>query len=135
MCIFHLTLESLAKLEPAENVTDVTLRWWSGSCLKEVLPVVKGWRHLNRLTFMDLVERKSSFPPFEVLSDFIMGMKHVSYLHIVPQYLHSDDQWKILRDKVNELILPLRPNFIFNVSFIYQEIMNMKELIVVRNQV
>ena len=46
-----------------------------------------------------------------------MTMKHFSHLHIVPDY---DDcnygQLEILRDQVNEMILPLRPNFKFDIS-------------------
>ena len=47
-----------------------------------------------------------------------MAMKHLSYLHIVPLFYgrSNDNQLKILRDKVNELILPRRPNFKFDIS-------------------
>ena len=54
---------------------------------------------------------------FGVLSGFIMALKHLSYLHIAPDYHYSKcGQLEILRDKVNELILPLRPNFKFDIS-------------------
>ena len=117
MDIYILNLEDLAELEPAENLTDVTLRWHGGHTIEEVLPILKRWRHLCRLTFADLYE-DACFPPVEVLGDFIMGMKHLSYLHIVPEIVCSNVRMEIFRDKVNELIVPLRPNFTFNISHI-----------------
>ncbi len=122
MDVSYLTLEDLAELEPAETVTDITLRWrWPEVLpLKEVLLVVKGWQHLSRLTFTGFVETEISVPSFEVLDfcDFIMEMKHLSHLHIVLDY-DDDGQLETLFDKVNELILPLRPNFKFDISRIY----------------
>jgi hypothetical protein len=106
-------------MEPAENMTDVTLScdWSNRLPLKEVLPVLKGWRQLRRLTFTGLVKIEISVPPFEVLSDFIMAMKNLSYLHIVfPGYDHSNGQLEVLRAKVNKFILPRRPNFKFDIS-------------------
>ncbi len=56
-------------------------------------------------------------PRFELLRDFVMTMKHLSHLHIVPSYDRSNyGQLEILRDKINELILPQRPNFKFDIS-------------------
>jgi hypothetical protein len=109
MDVVRLTLRDLAELEPAENITDVTLRWRNGPPIEEVLPNLKRWRHLKRLTFTDLVKTKISVTPLEVLSHFILQMKHLS---------HYDDygQLEILRDGVNELILPRRPNFKFVIS-------------------
>ena len=120
MDITRLTLRDLAELEPAESMTDFTLFWencWGeGPSMKEVLPVLKKWQHLRRLTFADL-PRRISLPPFEVVSDFILGMKHLSHLHIAPNYEHRDfSQLELLRDKVNQLILPRRPNFQFHIS-------------------
>jgi hypothetical protein len=115
-----LTLRDLAELEPAENTTDIYLHWFECPYIKEVFPVLKRWRHLTRLTLS--ISKKSLnniFPPFEVFSNFIMGMKHLQYLHINAAsrfYDRSnDDQLEILRDKVNELILPRRPNFKFSI--------------------
>jgi hypothetical protein len=114
MDVVYLVLGELAELEPAENMTDITLRWSYGPSIKEVLPVIKRWRHLSRLSVQDFSE---TFPPFEVVSDFILGMKHLSYLHIAPDYdCPNHGQLEMLRDKVNELILPRRPNFKFNIS-------------------
>ena len=116
-------LGDLTELELAENITDITLCWFGElPCIKEVFPVLKGWRQLHRLTLRNhnyiMNHRNLTCPPFQVLSDFIMGMKHLSYLHIVPHFYgrSNDNQLKILRDKVNELILPRRPNFKFDIS-------------------
>jgi hypothetical protein len=115
--IYFLNEEELAELELAENITDVDLCWHGGPKIEYVLPFLKRWRHLCRLTltFTDLYE-DACFPPVEVLSDFIIGMKHLSYFHIVPDIECSKARLEVLRGKVNELILPLRPNFEFDIS-------------------
>ena len=115
MDVYILDLEDLAELEPAENITDITLYWEMGrASLGLILPVLKRWRQLRRLTFTGLVETEIFPPPFEVLSNFIMGMEYLSYLHIA---LDCDDRrLNILRNKVNELIIPRRPNFKFDIS-------------------
>ena len=115
MDIALLTLEDLAEWEPAENMTDITLSWDEGPSIEDALPVLRRWRHLCRLTFTDLYE-DACFPPVEVLGDFIIGMKHLSYFHIVPDIECSKARLEVLRGKVNELILPLRPNFEFDIS-------------------
>jgi hypothetical protein len=39
-----------------------------------------------------------------------MRMENLTYLHIAPNYGYSsDDHLRILRNQVNEVILPLRP--------------------------
>ena len=78
MDIYILNLEDLAELEPAENITDVTLRWHGGPEIEDVLPILKRWRHLCRLTFVSLYE-DACFPPIQVLGDFIMGLKHFTH--------------------------------------------------------
>ena len=118
MRVTWLVETDLAELEPAENMTDVTLIWWSGPSIEEVLPVLKRWHQLHRLT---LNNQDKSVPQLELLGDFIMEMKHLSYLHIPPHFdpfsLDSNrGQLEILRDKVNEMILPQRPNFKFDIS-------------------
>jgi hypothetical protein len=119
MNITFFTLEDLAEWEPAENMIDVTLPWvFLLLSIEDVLQMFKRWRQLHRLTFQN--HKDISLPPSEVVSDFIMAMKHLSHLHIVPDYDGSNyGQLEILRDEVNELILPLRPNFKFDVSIDY----------------
>jgi len=116
MYISEFTPRDLAEWELAENITDVTLHWWgNGPSIGEVLPMLKRWRQVRRLTLGKY--RNTSVPPLEVLSDFITEMKLLSYLHIVQGYDRSNcDEQEILRDEVNELILPLRPNFTFDIS-------------------
>ena len=121
MYVHCLVLRDLAELEPAENVPDITLCWFKGPCIKDVFPVLKRWRQLRRLTlnnyYMSYRKRNDTCPPFEALGDFILGMNHLSHLHIVPECDGSNyGQLEILRDKVKELILPRRPNFKFNIS-------------------
>jgi len=118
MNIWCLTLWDVTKLEPAENTTDFTLFWENHPAIEEVLSVLKRllkrWQQLHQLTLWNTFNK--SVPQLELLGDFIMEMKHLSYLHIAP---HFDDpnggQLEILRDQVNELILPLCPNFKFDI--------------------
>jgi hypothetical protein len=101
-------------MEPFEHTTEVHLRWGKGPSIEEILPTLKKWQHLRRLTLRRWHER--SVPPL-VLLDFIMGMEHLTYLHLVPIYNRCDsDQLETLRDQVNNLVLPHRPNFQFDVS-------------------
>jgi len=117
MDVDNLILRDLAALEPAENITDITLGWETDPSIEDVLPVLKRWQHLRRLTFTDSVRTKISVRSFELLSDFIMEMEHLSHLHIAPNYDRSNyGKLKMLRDKVNEFILPRRPNFVFDIS-------------------
>jgi hypothetical protein len=97
-------------------MTDVTLRWCEGPHITKVLKVLKRWRKLRRLKIANYRNSLNNFfPPLEVLSDFILGMKHLSHLHIA-SYYDDGGQLEIVRDKVNELILPRRPNFKFDIS-------------------
>jgi hypothetical protein len=103
-------------------MTDVTLCWENPS-IRYVLLMLKRlhkrWRQVRRLTLVSYNDNDNNFAlSIELLSDFIMKMEHLSYLHIDPQHDHKG-QLVILRDKVNELILPRRPNFTFDISRIH----------------
>jgi hypothetical protein len=114
MYVTSLTVRDLAELEPAGNTTDVAIFCDNnkGLSLQKVLPVLRRW-HLCRLTISDFSGKP--VPPFKVLGNFIRGKKSLSYLHIVPS--HGDDsRLETMRDQVNELILPRRPNFKFDIS-------------------
>ena len=116
MRVLNLKLKDLAELEPAENMTDITLCWFKGDSMENVFPTLKSWRHLRRLTVL-YKGLKGTVPLFEVLADFIMGMKNLSYLTFVPYYDRSNyGQVEIVRDKVNELILPRRSEFKFDIN-------------------
>ena len=120
MNVTWLVETDLAKLEPAENMTDVTLCWMNDSSIEQVLSVLKRWQHVNRLALVNNLKNGISVPPLEVLSDFIIGMKHLSHLRIVPHYDDANyGQLEILSDQVNEFILPRRPNFKFDISPIW----------------
>jgi len=111
----YLNLRHLAELKPAENMTDITLGWYDGLSLEMVVAVLKIWRHLRRLTFLHF--SLTTVLSFEVLYDFIMGMRQLSYLKIVPIYDSSNCvQLESLRGKVNELILPRCPNLQFSLG-------------------
>jgi hypothetical protein len=113
--VFSLVRRDLAELKSAENLTIVNLKWKWGSSIESVLPVLERSRYLRRLTFHSCA--KISVPPFQVLSNFIIQMKLLTQLQIALKIdISNDDQLKILRDKVNELILPQRPNFQFDIS-------------------
>ena len=110
--VCNMDLEDFAELEPAERTTEVHLSWGSGPSIEEVLPVIKRWRHLRRLTL-----HPRDFPRFEVVCGFIMKLKHLIYFHFIPDSINcSRDRWETLRDKVNQIVLPQRPNFEFDIS-------------------
>jgi hypothetical protein len=114
--VSKVDLEDFAELEPAEYTTEVHLSWGSGPSIEEVLPILRRWRHLRRLTLSRWYDR--SVPPFEVLGDFIMSMKHLTYLHLVPNNDRSNcGQLESLRDKINDLVLLRRPNFKIDIGF------------------
>jgi hypothetical protein len=87
----------------AENMKDVELGWDKGPSIKQVLPVLAKWRQLRKLT---LSFDFRHFPPAEVFCDFIMRLKHLTYLR-----LRDSPKLKPLIDKINEFVLPRRPNF------------------------
>ncbi len=107
-------LKELAELEPSENTTEVHLSWERDAEIDEVLSILKSWQHLHRLT---LRSGYSLIPSFQVVHDFIMEMKHLTYFHITLRYSDCNcDQLEILRIQVNQSILPRRPNFVFYIS-------------------
>jgi hypothetical protein len=101
-------LEDFTKLA-AENIKEVVIAWEEGPSIEKVLRVLAKCRHLRKLT---LLVEKGNFLSSKVLCDFIMGMKHLTYLRLFP---NSNPDLKPLRDKVNEFVLPRRPNFDLNV--------------------
>ena len=107
--VTNASLQDLADLEFFENMTDVSLQWFMGPSINEVLPILKKLRHLRRFSSRIW---KSPAPSIKLLCNFITEMKHLTHLLIVL------DNFKIetLRDKVNEIILTLRPSFKFDIS-------------------
>jgi hypothetical protein len=103
-------LQDFDELQSTESLKDVRLNWEEGLFIGDILPIVKKWRNLRRLTLISRSER--SVLQFKVLCDFILGMKHLTYLKITLNCVQPES----LRDKIHEIVLPRRPNFEFNVS-------------------
>jgi hypothetical protein len=105
-------LKDFAELH-AENIKKVYLRTDYLS-VDDVLPVLKKCRYLQRLT-LDQLEK---VPSFEVLLDFIMEMKHLTYLYlsILSDRSSCCEQLKSIREKTLKLVLPQRPNFKFELD-------------------
>jgi hypothetical protein len=101
-------VQDYAELKSATNMTEVNICWGKGHSIEDILPVLKRWRQLRRLT----LQNKSSVPQFKVICDFIKRMKYLTYL----QLSLDCAQPEILRDEVNQIVLPLRPNFDLNVK-------------------
>ena len=69
------------ELESAENMTQGHLRRIVATSVEQVLRILSRWRHLRRLTLSRWSDR--SVPPLQELGDFLMAMKHLTYLHLV----------------------------------------------------
>jgi hypothetical protein len=89
----------------AENMTEVELGWDKGPSIEQVLPVLRKWRQLKKVT---LRLHGRHYPSPEVLCDFIMGIKHLKYLNL---RFGPNPELKPLLDKINEFVLPRRPDF------------------------
>jgi hypothetical protein len=102
--IVEANLKDITELA-AENMKEVKIGWSKKPSIEQVLPVLAKWRQLRKLTLcLDF----RHFPPVEVFCDFIMRLKHLTYLRL---YDSSNPKLKPLIDKINEFVLPRRPNF------------------------
>jgi hypothetical protein len=101
-------IRDYAELESAVNMTEVIICWREGHSIEEILPVLKRWRQLRRLTLRSCNE--SSVPRVKVICDFIMRMKYLTYL----QLSLDCAQPETLRVEVNAVVLSRRPNFEFS---------------------
>ena len=113
-------LRNVADLGHNENITEVHLRWLVGPSVKKVLQMLKRCTNLRRLsleteTFFPQIDL-SLFPPLEELCDFIMELKHLTFLHFIYHYVHNCGHFKSEVDGVKDFVLPLRPNFKFYIS-------------------
>jgi hypothetical protein len=107
------SLQGFAKLESAENMKEVHLIWTVGPSIEELLPTLKRWRYLRRLT----LQNRSSVPHLDVMCDFIMRMKHLTCL----QLSVICAQPETLRDQIKEKVLPRRPNFELTIKSLENE--------------
>ena len=97
-------VQDYAELESAVNMKEVRISWGEGHSIEDILPVLKRWRQLRRLT---LGSNESSLPQITVICDFIMRMKNLAYLKLSLDCAELGT----LRDEVNKVVLPGRPNF------------------------
>jgi hypothetical protein len=108
------SLEDLADFEHNKNATEIHLRWSDYPPVKEALPILEKCTHLRRLTLKS--GKRLLLPPLEELCDFIMKLKHLTFLHIIYRDIPNCDHFKSLVDKVKEFVSPRRPSFKFYVS-------------------
>jgi hypothetical protein len=109
-----ITLPALAALEHNENLKEAHLHWLDGPSVKEVLVMLQRCPNLCRLTLSKWKE--PSLPSSEELCDFIMELKHLTFLHIFNGDIPNCGHFKSLVDEVKAFVLPRRPNFKFYVS-------------------
>jgi hypothetical protein len=113
---YYITLQNLAELEHYENLKEAHLYWtqmhWSSS-VNETLPIFKRCANLRRLTLKGIQRCVLSS---EELCDFIMGLKHLTFFHIIYRDIRNCDHFKSVVDQVKAFVLPLRPNFEFYIS-------------------
>jgi hypothetical protein len=110
-------LPALAELDYS-NLKEVHLSWlhrlpkWN-----EALSLLKRCTNLRRVTLKRSFRYFLSFRTCQVICDFIMELKQLTFLHII----HRDDDYgcdfsKSLVNRVKAFVLPPRPNFEFYVS-------------------
>jgi hypothetical protein len=109
----NITLQDLAELERHKNLKEVHLCWLNDS-MEEAFKMLKGCTHLHRLTLKKW-EKLHSLSPQD-LRDFIMELKHLTFLHIIYFDDYNCDHFKSLVEEVKAFVLPRRPNFKFYVS-------------------
>jgi hypothetical protein len=107
------SLQDFAELESAENLKEAHLSCREGPSIEEMLPTLKRWRYLRRLT----LQSQSSVPHVDVWCDFIMRMKHLICL----QLSLICAQPITLRDQIKEKVLPRRPNFELTIKSLRSE--------------
>jgi hypothetical protein len=106
--MFLLTARDFSDLEPSENMREIILSFTGDLSVEKILPALKKWRQLRHLTLFDW---KPDAPRFDVLCDFIMGMKHLIYLRIaLSSTRRNRGELESLREKVTEFAASNRPN-------------------------
>jgi hypothetical protein len=109
-----ISVGDLAELEHYGNLKEAHLRWLEDISVKEALPILKRCTTLHRLTLKKW--RDPSLPSSEELCDFIMELKHLTFLHIIYDEISNCGHFESLVDQIKALVLPRRPNFKFYVS-------------------
>jgi hypothetical protein len=111
----NISLEDLAELEHYENLKEVHLYWTWGPSVEEALPMLKRCANLRRLT-LGKCKLDTIFLPLKELCDFIMELKHLTFLHINYYGGIRCNHFKSEVDNVKKFVLPRRPNFEFYIS-------------------
>ena len=111
---FGITLRDFAELEHYKNLKEADLHWLDGPSVKVALTKLERCTNLRRLSLTRW--KKQFFPPVNEICDFIMKLKHLTYLNIKYCDNRQCDHFKSVRDKVNEFVLHRRPNFKFCLS-------------------
>ena len=106
-----ITPPDLAELEHYENLKEPHLCWLGNSPVKDALPLFRRCTKLLRLTLAKWKE--TSLPSSEELSDFIMELKHLTFLHIIYRDIPKCDNFKSVVDEVKTFVLPRRPSLKF----------------------
>jgi hypothetical protein len=107
------TPRDLAELEHFINLKEAHL-YLMYNPVTEVLPILKRCTNLRRLTLRRLEWRL--IPPSKELCDFIMELKHLTFLHIIYRGNSNCKHFQSLVAEVRAFFLPRRPNFKFYIS-------------------
>jgi hypothetical protein len=112
---YGMKLRDLADLKHYTNLKQAHLLWSDGFSPKsqredksETEKFLTGRLTLARKTLPSMTLKE--------ICDFIMKLKHLTYLHIKYHYDLQCDHIKSLVDEVKAFFLPRRPNFKFYVS-------------------
>ena len=101
MFLSDLNARDFSNFEPSENIREIVLFLTEDTSVEQILPALKKWRQLPHLTLYSW--KKPPTPRLDALCDFIMGMKHLTYLHIGPSFTgHNRDEVELLQEKVTK---------------------------------
>jgi hypothetical protein len=112
---YNVSLQDLAELEHYKTLEEAYLHWYRGPTVKEALPMLKRCTNLHRLT-LGKWTLETLFPSSEEFCDFIMELKHLTFLHIIYNVNFQCNHFNSEVDGVKEFVLPRRPNFKFYIS-------------------
>jgi hypothetical protein len=112
---YCINIRHLADLEDHKSLKEAHLRCLDAS-VQESLKMLKRCTNLCRITLETEIK---SLPPPEKLCDFIMALKHLTFLHINCHFGSHCNHFKSEVDKVKAFVSqlsPCRPNFQFLIS-------------------
>ena len=114
-----IKIQDLADLEHYGNLKEAHLRWLDGPSVKKALQILKRCTNLHRLTLGSTSAKwiKLFLPPSTKLCEFIMKLKHLTFLHIIYHDVSDCVNVQSRVDEVKAFVLLGRPNFKFYVSY------------------